>query len=240
VERCNVLVTGGSRGIGRAIVERLAADGWTVAFTWASDEARAAEVARACGARAFPLDLRDRKRPDALVREIEEALGPLAALVNNAGTRRDGLLAMTSDADWDEVLEVDLGGVFRCCRAVLPGMVSRRKGAIVSIASLSALQGVAGQSAYSAAKAGVLALTRSLAREVGKRGIRVNAVVPGFVATDLTAELPAAAVAALRSHECLGEGVRASSVAGAVAFLLSDEAASVTGREIVVDAGAGA
>jgi 3-oxoacyl-[acyl-carrier protein] reductase len=235
-----VLVTGGGRGIGRAIVEALLAEGARVALTWRADEAaaRAVEGAAAGRARAFPLDLADRRRPEALVDEVEAALGPLTGLVNNAGLRRESLLALTRDADWDEVVDVDLGGAFRCCRAVLRGMVARRRGAIVNVASLSALRGVAGQAAYAAAKAGLLGMTRSLAREVGRRGVRVNAVVPGFVATAMTADVPEEAARALRSMECLPRGVEPADVASAVAFLLSDRAAAITGQALVVDAGA--
>lgn len=238
-----VLVTGGSRGIGRAVVEALlsgTAD--PVAFTWSSNEAAAREVEKAAGgrARAFHLDLLDRGRPDDLLSEVEEALGPVLGLVNNAGVRRESLLAMTPDSDWDAVLDTNLGGLFRCCRAVLKGMMTRRRGAIVNVSSLSALHGVAGQAAYAASKAGILGLTRSLAREVGKRNVRVNAVVPGYVATDLTAGLPEAAAAALRAGECLPGGVSAAMVAEAVLFLLSERASGITGQTLVVDAGASA
>ena len=245
-----ILVTGGSRGIGRAVVEALAAApaagtggagaGTAVAFTWCSREAAAREVEQATAgrARAFHLDLRDRARPDDLVAEVEAALGPLEGLVNNAGERREALLAMMSDDDWEAVLDVNLGGLFRCCRAALRGMLVRRRGAIVNLASLSALHGVAGQAAYAASKAGILGLTRALAREVGKRQVRVNAVVPGFVPTDLTAGVPAAAAAALRAGECLPGGVSVGAVAEAVLFLLSDRAAAITGQTLVVDAGA--
>lgn len=238
-----VLVTGGSRGIGRAVVHALlAGTGEAVAFTWSSREAAAREIEEASGGRvrAFHLDLADRSRPDDLVSEVEEALGPVSGLVNNAGIRRESLLALTPDTDWDAVVDANLGGLFRCCRAVLRGMMTRRRGAIVNVSSLSALHGVAGQAAYAASKAGILGLTRSLAREVGKRNVRVNAVVPGFVATDLTAGLPEAAVAALRSGECLPGGVSAPMVAEAVLFLLSDRASGITGQTLVVDAGASA
>jgi 3-oxoacyl-[acyl-carrier protein] reductase len=234
------LVTGGSRGLGRAVVEALTADGVPVAFTWSRDEAAAREVAEATGATPFRLDLADRERPADLVAEVEEALGPLDGLVNNAGIQRSSLLAMTSDAAWDEVLDVNLGGAFRCCRAALRVMTPRRRGAIVNVSSLSAERGVAGLSAYAASKAGLLAMTRCLAREMGRRNIRVNAVVPGFVATDLTADLPERAVAGLRASEALPQGVDAGAVAQAVVYLLSDRAARVTGQTLVVDAGASA
>ena len=238
-----ILVTGGNRGIGRSIVEALVtvtAD--PVAFTFNSSEetARAVEEASGGRARAFRLDLSDRGRPDDLIAEVEEALGPVEGLVNNAGVRRESLLAMMPDEDWDAVLEVNLGGAFRCCRAVLRGMMVRRRGSIVNVSSLSALHGVSGQAAYAASKAGLLGMTRSLAREVGKRGVRVNAVVPGFVPTDLTAGLPDAAVQVLRAGECLPGGVGADNVADAVLFLLSDRASAITGQTLVVDAGASA
>jgi len=236
-----VLVTGGSRGLGRAVVEALAAEPQAqVAFTWNTDERAARTVEEATGARAFRFDLRDRARPDELVAEVEESLGPVEGLVNNAGLRRESLLAMTSDEDWETVLDANLGGLFRCCRAVLRGMMVRRRGAIVNVSSLSALHGVAGQGAYAASKAGILGLTRSLAREAGRRGVRVNAVVPGFVGTDLTAGIPGPAVAALRAGECLPQGVQPADVAQAVLFLLSDRAAAITGQALVVDAGVSA
>lgn len=237
-----VLVTGGGRGIGRAIVEALVAQGRAVAFTWASDEASAQAVAEASQgrARAFPLNLADRARPKALVAEVESAMGEIEGLVNNAGLRRESILAMTPDRDWDQVLEVNLGGAFRCCRAVLPGMMHRRRGAIVNVSSLSAIHGLSGQTAYAAAKAGLLGLTRALAREVGRRQVRVNAVLPGFVATDLTASVPQDVAAFLRAAECLPRGTTPADVASLVAFLLSDQAAAITGQAFGVDAGASA
>jgi 3-oxoacyl-[acyl-carrier protein] reductase len=237
-----VLVIGGSRGLGRAIVEALAREGRTAAFTYRSDEAGARALEEALGgrARAFALDLADRARPGPLVAEVEAAVGELDGLVNSAGLRKDAILAMTPDRDWESLVDVNLGGVFRCCRAVLPRMMHRRRGAIVNVSSLSAIRGLAGQTGYAAAKAGVVGLTRSLAREVGGRGVRVNAVLPGFVPTELTAGIPASAVAFLKATECLPSGTTARDVAETVVFLLSDRAAAITGQALVVDAGASA
>src|ERR1019366_937278 len=154
------LVTGGSRGIGRAVIAALLAEDWTVAFTYHSDESAAREIEAASTGRArgFQLDLRDRARPGDLVREIEQSIGPLDALVNNAGLRRESLLAMTPDREWDDIMDVNLDGAFRCCRAVLPLMMHRRRGSIVNISSLSAVSGVAGQTAYAASKAALLGM----------------------------------------------------------------------------------
>lgn len=233
------LVTGGSRGIGRAIVRALAGEGWTVAFTWREREDEARRLAADLGdaARPFQFNLPDRSRPKDLVDEIEERVGPIAGLVNNAGVRRDALLAALPDDAWDQLLDANLGGVFRCCRAVLPSMLRRRAGSIVNVSSLTAVHGLAGQTAYGAAKAGILGLTRSLAREVGSRGIRVNAVIPGFVPTDMVADVPPERVKALRAAEVLPGGVTAASVADTVAFLLSERAGSITGQALVIDAG---
>jgi 3-oxoacyl-[acyl-carrier protein] reductase len=237
-----VLVTGGSRGIGRATVEALVKAGWTVAFTYRSDAEAAHAVESACEgrARSFLLDLKDREGPQRVAAEIEASIGPIDGLVNNAGLRRDALLAMTPDSDWDEVLDVNLGGAFRCCRAVLPKMMHRRRGAIVNVSSLAAVAGLSGATAYAASKAALLGLTRSLAREVGRRGVRVNAVLPGFVATDMTSALPEATVGMLRAHECLPRGTSAADVGHTVAFLLSEGAAAITGQALLVDAGTSA
>jgi 3-oxoacyl-[acyl-carrier protein] reductase len=234
-----VLVTGGTGGIGRATVERLLEEGRAVAFTYRarSDVARELEGIGAGRARAFPYELRDRARPRQLVAEVEAALGPITGLVNNAGVQRSQIVGMMSDDAWDEVLDTNLGGAFRVSRAVVPGMVRRRRGAIVNVASLGALRGIAGQAAYAASKAGLLALTRCLAREVGSRNVRVNAVVPGFVETEMTNTLPPAAVAELRAGEVLSQGTSAGAVAAAIAFLLSPGAAAMTGHSLVVDAG---
>jgi len=234
-----ILVSGGSRGIGRAIVEALVDDGRTVALTWNSDETQAREIEALADNKAFAfhLDLRDRTRPASLVEEIESSLGPIEGLVNNAGIQISALTAMTTDEAWDEVIDINLGGAFRLTREVVRSMVSRRRGAIVNIASLSAVHGVSGHAAYAASKAGLIAATRCLAREMGRRKIRANVVMPGFVETDMTSDLPDHVVEGLRSSEVLPGGSSPESVAEAVVFLLSDRASAITGQTIVVDAG---
>jgi 3-oxoacyl-[acyl-carrier protein] reductase len=237
-----ILVTGGSRGIGRAVVRALARDGGIVAFTYRSHEAEALALERELGgaARPFHLELEDPEAPQRVAGRIEDELGPIVGLVNNAGSTTAGLLAMTSDADWRRVLAVNLDGAFRCCRAVLPRMMHRRRGSIVNVVSLGAIRGVAGQTAYAASKAGVVGLTRSLAREVGKRKVRVNALAPGYVPTEMTAGLSETQVQALRAAECLPDGVSIDCVAQTARFLLSEASSSITGQCVVVDAGVSA
>jgi len=211
-----------------------------VAFTYCSDQARAAETVDDLGhgVSSYHLDLSDPEAPERVVSLVENEVGPLDILINNAGVMSRGLLAMTSDVAWSRIVEINLSGAFRCCRAVLPGMMRRRRGSIVNVTSLSAFRGVAGQTSYAATKAGMLGMTRALAREVGKRGIRVNAVAPGFVRTDMTADLSESEIDLLRSGECLPEGVDVASVAEAVRFLCSPGASSITGQCVIVDAGA--
>jgi 3-oxoacyl-[acyl-carrier protein] reductase len=234
-----VLVSGGSRGIGRAIVLALVNGNRRVAFTWNSDNAQARETEALTDnmATAFHLDLRDRNRPAELVQKVENTIGPIVGLVNNAGIQRSELTAMTTDETWDEVIDVNLGGAFRLTREVVRAMVTRRRGAIVNVASLSAVHGVAGHAAYAASKAGLIAATRCLAREMGRRKIRANVVMPGFVPTDMTNDLPENVTARLRAREVLPDGTSPDSVAEAVVFLLSDRASAITGQTIVVDAG---
>ncbi|MFN7966516.1 MAG: SDR family oxidoreductase [Acidobacteriota bacterium] len=237
-----VLITGGSRGIGRALVEALVARHVPVAFTYQTSRAAADElVATSEGrAHAYQFDLSERERTAGLVEEIEATVGPLWGLVNNAAVRRDGLMALASDSDWQATMDANVDGPFRLTRAVLKTMMPRRKGAIVMISSLTAIHGVAGQTAYGASKAALLGMTRSLARECGKRNLRVNALVPGFVLTEMTSQLSAEQIKLLRAPECLPSGVTPEMVADAALFLLSTAAAGITGQTIVVDAGTSA
>lgn len=234
-----VLIIGGSRGIGRALVRVLVAEGRRVAFTYCTGEAAARSVEAECGglAKAWQFALGDRARPGVIVPEIEEAQGPIVGLVNNAAIRRDQLLAVTGDADWDAVIDANLGGAFRCCRAVLPKMITRRAGSIVNVSSLTAVRGVAGQAVYGATKAGLIGMTKSLARELGKRNIRVNAVVPGLVMTEMIADMAPEKLKELRAIEALPSGTTPEDVAAMIAFLLSDRAAAITGQSFLVDAG---
>jgi len=233
------LVTGGSGVLGQAIVRALVDAGWNVAFTYLGNAERARAVCAAIGpaTEAFAFDLRRPEQVETLIEAVNARFGPVAALVNNAGMRRDALLPFVSDQEWAETLDTNLSGAFRLCRAVLPGMVVSRKGGIVNVASLSAERGLAGQAAYAASKAGLLAMTRVLAREYGKRNVRANAVLPGFVASELSGGIDAKQAQALRANEVLACGVTAESVAATVAFLLSDPAHSITGQALVVDAG---
>ncbi len=235
-----VLVTGGSGGIGEAVVARLVAEGAHVAFTYRNGEAEAERVEKASRGRAkgFQVDLADRSAWARWIREVEETFAPVAGLVHCAGVTSGGLLAFTSDDEWDRVLDLNLGAAFRGAREVVRALLRRGGGSLVYVASLSAVRGVPGQAAYAASKAGVVAMMRSLAREMGSKRIRVNAVLPGFVDTPMTRRLDDEEIARLRSGECLPDGVTPAHVAAVASFLLSSDAAAITGQTVVVDAGA--
>jgi len=236
------LVTGASRGIGRAVALRLAAEGAAVAIAYGASEAAAREVgaeAEALGASTALLaaDLGDTAAAAGLVARAAEALGRVDILVNNAGLTRDGLAVRMSDADWGDVIAVDLTAAFTLCRAALRGMLRARWGRIVNISSIAGVVGNPGQANYSAAKAGLIGLTKALAKEVGGRGITVNAVAPGFVETDMTAGLPAALIERAVAVVPAGRLGTADEVAAAVAFLAAPEAAYVNGHVLHVDGG---
>ena len=192
-------------------------------------------VAAEAGGRAVQADV---SRPDEAARLVQEA-GELDILVNNAGLTRDGLIARMSDEDWRVVLDTNLGGVFHTCRAVARGMMKRRAGAIVNVSSIVGVHGNPGQTNYSASKAGIIGFTKSLARELGTRGVRANVVAPGYVATRLTDELPEELRQAMLANTPLGRLGTPEDIAGAVRFLCSDGAAFVTGEVLLVDGGLG-
>ena len=229
------LVTGGSRGIGRAIVVELGKAGASVVVGYRSGAEEAEAVAKEIGGRAVQADV---SKPDEARALVEEA-GDIDILVNNAGLTRDGLLARMSDEDWREVIDTNLGSVYYTCRAVARGMMKRRSGSIVNVSSIVGLRGNLGQTNYAASKAGIIGFTKSLARELGSRGVRANVVAPGYIHTRLTDVLPEEARDAMLANTPLGKLGDPEDVAGAVRFLCSDEASFITGEVLLVDGGLG-
>jgi 3-oxoacyl-[acyl-carrier protein] reductase len=236
------LVTGASRGIGRACALALGEAGAAVAVGFGGGEREAEEVAallRERGGAAVTLgaDLADGSAAAGLVPRTVEALGGLDIVVNNAGITRDNLAVRISDEDWDAVIAVDLTAAFQVCRAALRPMLRARSGRIINISSVAGVVGNPGQANYSAAKAGLIGLTKSLCREVGSRGITVNAVAPGFIATDMTAALSGSLLEAATATVPLGRLGTAEEVAAAVRFLALPEAGYITGHVLHVDGG---
>ncbi len=238
------LITGASRGIGRATALELAAAGAAIGVNYRSDADGAARVVaeiEAAGGRALALQA-DVAKPDeaaALVARCEEELGELDALVCNAGITRDNLIARISPQDFDDVIATNLGGAFHVCQAAARRMLRRRRGSIVTMSSIVGIHGNAGQTNYSASKAGLIGLTKSLAKEIGSRGVRVNCIAPGYIATDLTDVLPDAARDALLSATPLGRLGEPEDIARCVRFLVSDASGFVTGAVLAVDGGLG-
>jgi 3-oxoacyl-[acyl-carrier protein] reductase len=238
------LVTGGSRGIGAAICTELAAAGAEVAVNYARDATAATAVCdavRAAGGSAHAVqgDVSTAEGAAALVGAVEVDVGPIVILVNNAGITRDDLIMRLSDEDWRSVIDTNLGGAFFTCRALSRPMLKRRRGSIVNISSIVGVHGNAGQTNYAASKAGLIGLTKALAKELGGRGIRVNAIAPGYIATELTNVLPEQARDAILANTPLGRLGDPSDVARAVRFLCSDASAFITGDVLAVDGGLG-
>lgn len=236
------LVTGGSRGIGRAVSMELAARGHTVAVNYAKRDDAAAEVVesiRSGGgeARAFRADVSRPGEVSDLFARVEEQLGRPEILINNAGTTGDALLVRLDEESWDRVMAVNLKSVYLCSKAAVRGMLRARWGRIVSLGSVAGVSGNPGQTNYAASKAGVGAFSKSLSKEVGSRGITVNAVAPGFIETDLTSRLGREVVERVRSNTSLRRLGRPEEVASAIGFLASEEASYITGQVLAVDGG---
>ena len=236
------LVTGGSRGIGRVIAEHLAKSGINVAICYSGNENAAQETIEACkkhGVQAMYVkaDVSNADDVTEMFNQIKELMGPVEILVNNAGIARDGLLLRMSEADYDAVLDTNLKGTFLCTKAAIKDMMKARNGRIINITSIVGVQGNAGQSNYSASKAGVIGFTKSVAREYGSKGITVNAVAPGFIQTAMTDQLPDNVKEAYLKQIPLARFGTPEDVADVVDFLASDKASYITGQVIEVTGG---
>ena len=236
------VVTGGSRGIGRAVCEKLASLGADIAFSYAGNAAAAEETAAACralGVRVLALqaDVGKSEAVSAFFDAVMKEFGRVDILVNNAGINRDNLAMRMKEEEFDQVIETNLKGTFLCMKAVTRPMMKQRSGRIINLTSVVALRGNPGQVNYCASKAGVIGMTKSLAREVASRGITVNAIAPGFIETDMTAKLPEDVKTSMAAGIPMTRMGRPEDVANAVAFFASDEAAYVTGQVLCVDGG---
>ena len=237
------LVTGGGRGIGRAVCLELARGGASVAVNYAGSEEAARETVERClelgapDAFAIRADVAEEQAVAAMLAAVEERLGRIDILVNNAGITRDGLMLRMKDADWDAVLDTNLKGAFHCMRGVYQGMMRRRYGRIINISSVVGMRGNAGQANYSASKAGLIGMSKSMAKELASRGVTVNVVAPGFITTDMTAALPQAAQEALLATIPMKRLGAPEDVARAVAFFAGEESAYLTGQVLCVDGG---
>lgn len=236
------LVTGASRGIGAAIARELSSDGYAVAINYARSadlaEGLAEEIVASGGsAYAVQADVADADAVTSMFATVTDQLGPVSVLINNAGITEDGLLLRMGVDQWDRVLSTNLRSVYLCTKAALKPMLRARAGRIISVSSISGISGNPGQSNYAASKAGIIGFTKSIAKEVGSRGITVNAVAPGFIATDMTEALGEAVTEGVTGQISLGRLGQPNEVASVVRYLASDDASYITGQTIVVDGG---
>jgi 3-oxoacyl-[acyl-carrier protein] reductase len=233
------LITGGGAGIGKAITLKLASSGINCVIFDIQDASELAEEAKSLGVKAIfmKVDVTDSQVVVSAVKEVSSSMGNINILVNNAGITRDNLLVRMKESDWDQVLQINLKGVFNCTKAVIRGMMSSRWGRIISISSVVGIMGNAGQANYAASKAGIIGFTKSIAREVGSRNITANAIAPGFIKTEMTDKLPEEVKKDYLSRIPLGRFGKVEDVCNLVYFLASEEASYITGQVIQVDGG---
>jgi 3-oxoacyl-[acyl-carrier protein] reductase len=235
------LVTGGSRGIGRAIVEELVRSNWKVGFTYSSSEEAANSLVAGLGGTSSLLackaDVREYQRASEVVAQVEHSLGPIDLLVNNAGIKQDSALFRMDPGKWKVVIDTNLGGTFNYSQNVILGMIKRGSGVIINIVSVSGMIGLAGQTNYSASKAGIIGFTKALAKEVARFHIRVNAVAPGFIETDMLSDMPEAARKSMFAQIPLGSPGTPKQVAQVVAFLAGEDSGYITGQVLPGEGG---
>ena len=231
------MVTGGTRGIGRAIVQRLVKDGFKVAAGYAGNEDAAKAIAKELGIVVVKGNVGKYDDCVAAVKEVEDQLGPIEILVNNAGITRDAMLHRMTPEQWNEVIYVNLASIFNMSRQVIEGMRERNFGRIINISSINGQKGQAGQTNYSAAKAGLIGFTKALAQETASKGITVNAVAPGYVDTEMVASVPAAVLEKIIGNIPVGRLGKADEIAACVAFLARDDSAFITGSTVTANGG---
>jgi acetoacetyl-CoA reductase len=229
------LVTGGTRGIGKAISETLVKQGFTVTANYAGNDKAAQEVAKELGIKVFKWDVGDWEACQAGIRKVEAEVGPIDVLVNNAGITRDGAFHKMNVDQWREVIRVDLDSLFYMCRPVIEGMRERGFGRIINITSINGQKGQAGQTNYSAAKAGMIGFTKALAQEGASKGVTVNCVAPGYIDTDMVAAVPEPVLQKIIATIPVGRLGKAEEIAKAVAFLAGDDAGFITGATLTVN-----